>query len=234
MMKKFFLFAAGCAIASAFCLKAEAQIQESCRSYIEVNGYAEREVAPDVFYMNICLDEQDTKRKKSLEEEQHTMIKALKTAGIDTEKQLKQLSLDSRYFSRKTNLSRAEYELKLTRTEDVSKVWRVMDGLGISKVSFTKAECSRIAEVKGEVQAEAVRNAKAQAQNMAEAIGQQAGKCFYIFCSNGGVPVLYAQNRLMTKTMVLNDSAESEEAEETVHFGHIKVTANVSAKFALE
>lgn len=235
-MKKTLLFSACCLAAAMLAVEtANAQSVETYPSYIEVNGFAEQEVTPDVFYMTIRINEMDSKGKKSLEEQQHAMVKALKSIGIDTDSQLKQLSIDSRYFSRKSNLSKAEYQVKLNRAADVAAVWREMDTLGISDVSFTKAEYSRMDEIQNKVQVDAIRNARGQAETMAEAINQKAGKCFYIFCSRSNAPVLYARGRIMSKAMMLNAADAIEEAEEeTIEFGNIKVSANVSAKFVLE
>ena len=233
-MKKFLCFTAACFFAVALTgAAANAQTTNCYQSYIDVNGYAEKEVAPDVFYMQIELNEQDSKGRKSLEDQQSSMVSALKAIGIDTEKQLTRLSLSSEYYNRRTNLSRALYQLKLSKSEDVAKVWSKMDALGISNVSFTKAEYSKIKELQNEIQQEAVRNARAQAQAMAEAIDQKIGKCFYIYCSHSGSPAVYGQAR-MTKGVMMNSAMDAVEEEAAIEFTNIKVTASVSTKFTLE
>ena len=109
-----------------------------------------------------------------------------------------------------------------------------MDALGISNVSFTKAEYSKIKELQAEMQQEAMRNAQSQARTMAEAIGQKAGRCFYIYCSHNGSQALYAQAR-MTKGVMFNSAMDAAVEEETaIEFGNIKVSASVSTKFVLE
>ena len=207
---------------------------ENYNSYIEVSGYAEQEVDPDVFYMRIVIDEMDSKGKNSLESQQKAMISALQTIGIDTDSQLKRLSLSSSYYKRKSNLASGTYQLKLNRAEDVSRVWSALDNLALSDIAFTKAEYSGMDSLRNEVKSKAVRNAREQAQSMAGAIGQTVGKCFYMYVGQSGNAILYAQPR-MTKAVMLdaaNGLGISE--EESIEFSSIKVSANINAKFVLE
>ena len=214
---------------------ASAQVAgETFNSYIEVSGYAEQEVAPDVFYIRIVIDEQDSKGRYSLEDQEKEMIKTLRGLGIDTDKRLTRLSLSSTYYKRKSNLATGTYQLKLDGSELVAKALSVLDKLGISDVAFTKAEYSGIDSLKNEVRCQAVRNAREQAQSMAAAVGQNIGRCFYMYAGQSGNAILYAQPR-MTKSMMLDASnGLGMEEEESVEFNNIKVSANVNAKFILE
>lgn len=215
-------------------VSANAQNIETFPSYIEVNGFAEKEVAPDVFYMRIEIREQDSKGKITLKQQQRNMISALKDLKIDTDKQLTRLSLSSVYYNKRTNFETAVYQLKLNNAEDVSNVVNILDELGISNVAFTKAEYSKLEELKNEVRQNAVRNAQQQAQSMASAIGQNIGKCFYMnsgYSTNG---VLYAQPR-MTKAVMYDAAANGAvEEEASIEFNNIKVSVNVDARFILE
>ena len=88
-MKRLILLAA----VAFFALPAAAQMQEAFPSYIQVNGRAEKEIAPDEFYLQIIINERDSKGKISVESQQRDMIAALKRAGVDVEKQLKMANL---------------------------------------------------------------------------------------------------------------------------------------------
>lgn len=211
-----------------------AQNTEAYPSYIDVNGYAEQEVAPDVFYLRIEINELDSKGKKSVEQLQSSMLSALKSLKIDIEKQLTRTSLSSTYYNRKTNLSSASYQLKVFNAETVSSVWQKLDELGISNVSFIKAEYSNIEQLKDEVRKEAVRNARHQAESMAEAIGQNIGKCFYISGGYSGNTVLYAAQKAASRNMMMDLAVAEEAVEESIEFSNIKVSQNISAKFVLE
>ncbi|MBQ0093847.1 MAG: SIMPL domain-containing protein [Bacteroidales bacterium] len=214
---------------------ASAQVTgETFDSYIEISGYAEQEVAPDVFYLRIVIDEQDGKGRFSLENQEKEMIKALRGLGIDTDGRLTRLSLSSRYYKRKNNLATGTYQLKLNGPELVSKALGVLDNLGISDVAFTKAEYSGIDSLRNEVSCRAVRNARDKAKSMAEAVGQNIGRCFYMYVGHSGNAILYAQPR-MTKSMTMDASnGFGMEEEEIIDFNNIKVSANVNAKFVLE
>ncbi len=127
----------------------------------------------------------------------------------------------------------ATYQLKLNRADDVAKVLSALNNLGISNVSFTKAEYSGMEALKDEVRRDAVRNARQQAESMADAIGQTIGKCFYIYCGYSGNAVLYAQPRMNKSVMMMDMAMGEESVEESIEFDNIKVSMNVSAKFVL-
>lgn len=96
-MKRILLLAVGV----LFAVTAAAQTNETFPSYIQVNGHAEKEVAPDEFYLTIVIDERDSKGKISVEAQRRDMIVALKKQGINIEKQLKVTNLSSEFFKRR-------------------------------------------------------------------------------------------------------------------------------------
>ena len=193
-MKKLILMAA----VALMGLPAAAQMQEAFPSYIQVNGRAEKEITPDEFYLSIVINERDSKGKISVESQQRDMIAALKRLGVNVEKQLKVANLSSEFFKKNTSVATAKYQLQLGSSAEVAKVWQALDGLGISNVSILKVSHSKIDEYKEQVRVEAMQNAKQSAQTLAGAIGQNVGKCFYIYDSNNNVmPVLYDNMAVM-------------------------------------
>ena len=186
-------------------------MQEAFPSYIQVNGRAEKEIAPDEFYLQIIINERDSKGKISVESQQRDMIAALKRLGVNVEKQLKVANLSSEFFKKNTSVATAKYQLQLGSAAEVSKVWQALDNLGISNVSILKVSHSKIDQYKEQVRVEAMQNAKQSAQTLAQAIGQSVGKCFYIYDSNNDV-VPYYGNVFMARSMkaaVANDAAEA-------------------------
>ena len=108
-----------------------------------------------------------------------------------------------------------------------------LDGLGISNVSILKVSHSKIDEYKEQVRVEAMQNAKQSAQTLAGAIGQNVGKCFYIYDSNNNVmPVLYDNMAVMRSAKA--GYGEEAAADEPLDFKTIKLQYNVQAKFVLE
>ena len=229
-MKRFFLAAAGALLA----LPAAAQVQEAFPSYIQVNGRAEREIAPDEFYLQIVINERDSKGKVSVESQQRDMIAALKRLGVNVEKQLKVANLSSEFFKKNTSVATAKYQLQLGSSAEVGKVWQALDGLGISNVSILKVSHSQLERYKSEVRVEAMRNAKQNAATLAEAIGQTIGKCFYVYDSNNDVMPVFYNNMAVMRSAKAFDAAEAAAEEEPLDFKTIKLQYSVQAKFVLE
>ena len=229
-MKRFILAAAVALLA----LPAAAQVQEAFPSYIQVNGRAEREIAPDEFYLQIVINERDSKGKVSVESQQRDMIAALKRLGVNVEKQLKVANLSSEFFKKNTSVATAKYQLQLGSSAEVGKVWQALDGLGISNVSILKVSHSQLERYKSEVRVEAMRNAKQNAATLAEAIGQTIGKCFYVYDSNNDVMPVFYNNMAEMRSAKAFDAAEAAAEEEPLDFKTIKLQYSVQAKFVLE
>lgn len=229
-MKRFILAAAVALLA----LPAAAQVQEAFPSYIQVNGRAEREIAPDEFYFQIVINERDSKGKVSVESQQRDMIAALKRLGVNVEKQLKVANLSSEFFKKNTSVATAKYQLQLGSSAEVGKVWQALDGLGISNVSILKVSHSQLERYKSEVRVEAMRNAKQNAATLAEAIGQTIGKCFYVYDSNNDVMPVFYNNMAVMRSAKAFDAAEAAAEEEPLDFKTIKLQYSVQAKFVLE
>ncbi len=162
-------------------------VGEAFPSYIQVNGRAEKEIAPDEFYLSVVIDERDSKGKLSVESQQRDMIAALRRLGVDVEKQLKVANLSSEFFRKKSSVATAKYQLQLGSAAEVARAWQALDELGISNVSILKVSHSQLDRLKEEVRVEAMRNARDNARTLAEAVGQRIGKCFYVYDSNNDV-----------------------------------------------
>lgn len=222
------------AVVTLMALPAAAQMQEAYPSYIQVTGRAEKELTPDEFYLQIVINERDSKGKISVESQQRDMVAVLRKLGVDVEKQLKMANLSSEFFKKNTSVAMAKYQLQLGSSGEVAKVWQALDDLGISNISILKVTHSQLDKYKQEVRLEAMRNARESAQEMAGAIGQTIGKCFYIYDSNSNVlPVMYDNAVLMRSAKAVAD-AESVAEEDPLEFKTIKLEYGVQAKFVLE
>lgn len=222
------------AVVALMALPAAAQMQEAYPSYIQVTGRAEKELTPDEFYLQIVINERDSKGKISVESQQRDMVAVLRKLGVDVEKQLKMANLSSEFFKKNTSVAMAKYQLQLGSSGEVAKVWQALDDLRISNISILKVTHSQLDKYKQEVRLEAMRNARESAQEMAGAIGQTIGKCFYIYDSNSNVlPVMYDNAVLMRSAKAVAD-AESVAEEDPLEFKTIKLEYGVQAKFVLE
>lgn len=230
-MKKMMLVLAALMVVAA---SASAQQTEAFPSYIEVTGVAEKEVAPNEIYLSITINERDSKGKISVDEQQREMLAALKKLGVKPDSQLKMVDLTSSYFKRGNALAKAQYELKLGSAVEVAKVWRALDGLGISQVTVTKVSHTDLEKFKAETRTEAMRAARDNARALAEAIDQKAGKCFWIADYSSPVRTVYAAANLKSRAMVEEASFDAVVEEEGLEFQTINLQHRVQAKFVLE
>lgn len=221
------------AVAALIACGAVAQTNKTYPSYVQVTGSAEREIEPDEFYLAVTINERDSKGKISIEQQQREMVAALKKLGVDVAAQLKVSDLSSEFFKRKTSVATARYELRLGSAAEVVAVWQALDALGISEVAIERVSHSRIRELKEEVRVEAIRNARQKAAMLAEAIGQQVGRCFYIYDPNSDVTPRYYGNSLQVRSVVFAD-ADYEAKELPLDFKTIRLEYSVQTKFVLE
>ena len=215
-------------------LPAAAQMQEAYPSYIQVYGRAEKEITPDEFYLQIVINERDSKGKISVESQQRDMIAALKRLNVDIDKQLKVANLSSEFFKKKSSVATAKYQLQLGSSAEVARVWQALDDLGISNVSILKVSHSKIDQLKEEVRVEAIRNARKNAATLAEAIGQQVGRCFYIYDSNSNVVPAVYDNMVLMRSAKDVATAEMQVEEDPLEFKTLRLEYGVQAKFVLE
>ena len=229
-MKRLIVLAA----AALMAFPAMAQMQEAYPSYIQVNGRAEKEITPDEFYLQVVINERDSKGRISVESQQRDMIAALRKLGVDVEKQLKVANLSSEFFKRRNSVATAKYQLQLGTAEMVSRVYEALDRVGISNISIQKVSHSQLEQLKQQVRVEAIRDAKRNAQTLAQAIGQQIGKCFYIYDSNNDVLPVFYNNAIMMRSMAADASAEGASEDQPLDFKTLKLQYYVQAKFVLE
>lgn len=126
--------------------------------------------------------------------------------------------------------------MQLGSAAEVAKVWQALDALNISNVSIAKVTHSKLDQFKDEIRIAAIRNAQENARTLATAIGQQIGKCFYIYDSNNDVMPRYYNNKAIVMRSFAMDTAgvETTEEEESLDFKTIKLEYSVQAKFVLE
>ena len=199
---------------------------------VSVNGSSQVKVLPDEIYISIKLDESDTKGKVTLEEQRRSMFAALKKAGVDAEKQLSVVDMNSSYYRRRGALAVTQYELKVATAEQVGKVFEALEKAGIPNVNVTRTAYSKMEELRSEARKAAIVNAQQRARELAEAVGQSIGACYEINdYTTTTQPVVYRSKLMLANSASLD--AATEEAEPNVEFEQIVVSYNVSAKFLL-
>lgn len=214
-------------------LPAQAQ-EEAFSSHIQVNGRAEREVTPDRFTLLIEIQERDGRARNSVEEQQRAVVSALKRLGIKSEEQLKVADNSSELFKKRQALATARYELKLNSVEQMQAAWSALTELNLKRVELIKAEYSRLEEVRRELRMEAMRNARQTAEELAAAIGQQVGRCFYIVdWNNDSAPRLY-DNAVLVRAKSAAQEEGLEAESEPLEFRSTRLSYQVQTKFILE
>lgn len=199
---------------------------------ISVNGSAQIKALPDEIYITIKLDESDTKGRVTLEEQRRNMFAALKKAGVDAEKQLSVVDMNSSYY-RRGSLAATQYELKVATAEAVGRVFEALDKAGIPNVNVARTACSNIEALRSEARKAAMVDAQKRARELAEAVEQSVGACYEINdYTTTTQPVVYRSNKLMMASGAALDGATTE-PEPNVEFEQIVISYNISAKFLL-
>ena len=233
-MKRTILFAAAMLLLATAANAQQSQPNEAYPSYIEVNGVAEREITPDNIYVNITINEYYSKGKVTVGEQEQQMIAALKSLGIDTQKNLKVSNISSLKYKRNNDaITIKHYQLLITDQALVGEVFDLLQQIGITTM-LIYFDNSEIEKYRAEVRKEAIANAHTTASELAEAIGQRVGKCFYIYDSNSDVlPVMY-DNAMLMRSAKAYGTAETAVEEEPLEFKTIRLEYNVQTKFVLE
>ena len=211
-----------------------ASAQESVRDEVVVNGYAERKVTPDKFTIAITISETDSKGRISLDEQERSIIKSLKSAGFDTDEALRLKNNYSSYM-RRGALATRDYELVVHGAERLSVALAALEELNLHSVSLSRATCTNLDAIREELRREAIRDAKRNAEVLAEAIEQEVGTCTYIHDYNSNGDVYFSVNRAMkSRAYVMDSAAEGivEEAE-PIEFAETTISHTIQAKFQL-
>jgi uncharacterized protein YggE len=161
------------------------------------------------------------------------MRAALKSAGVDVEKDLKVNDMSNSLKKRNDVTTSRSYQLKLTSAAQLTNVVNKFNGLRISNAQVTRTANSKMAEYRKEVRVEAIKAAKENAQTLAEAIGQSIGAAVWIY--DGGNVYESGSNVVMLRTKAYSDSAETatEPDDTPLEFQDITLTYSVQVKFEL-
>ena len=230
-MKRITLFAAAMLLLATAANAQQSQPNEAYPSYIEVNGVAEREITPDNIYVNITINEYYSKGKVTVGEQEQQMIAALKSLGIDTQKDLKVSNISSLKYKRNNDaITIKHYQLLITDQALVGEVFDLLQQIGITTM-LIYFDNSEIEKYRAEVRKEAIANARTTASELAEAIGQNIGKAFYIQYYDNS-----ASKGVSSSYSDYNDGiyGTARAPEERPEFKKIKLSASVNAKFVLE
>ena len=222
----------------AFATPAESQAQTMPEPYIDISTTVEREVTPNELYLQITISEKDYKGKKTLEEMQQAMIGALKVCRIDITNclTLNYMGSEISYKSFSKSIkpkTEATYMLKLDDATSMQNVIAELEKRQISDIELARTKYTKENELKTEMSVEAMKLAKSEAQTLARAIGQEAGKAITIsYWMNGGQP----QPRMYkSRNYVAEDAAvENSVVEPIINIGKATYRLTVNVRFELK
>ena len=202
------------------------------QNYIEVTGKAEMEIAPDMIYLRIVIDEKDDKNKVSVDQKEKEMINALKKIGIDVSKDLLIKDMSSqfkRYLLSRDGISLSkEYQLLLHDGKTTGQVFMSLEKIDISNIQIEKMDHSKMEDFRRQVKVDAIKAAKSKAQDLARAIDQEIGRAIYIREEVNNFDLRRASNTLrMEKAISYNDAPDMD-------FEKIELNYSILCRFELK
>jgi uncharacterized protein YggE len=203
--------------------------------FVETAASVDTLVVPDRIYLNIRLDENDSKGKISVEELEKRMESALKNAGVDLQKQVSLGNFGSnfsKYFLRKKDVSKVKlYELVLYDAQSVTKVLLNLEKVKISNVRLTKLEYSQAEALGLILKSQAVTKAKMNADYLAKPLNQKVGPAISINDMNSFNRGFVPMNADADQIVVTGWSKSK--SEMNVEFKKIELSASVRVRFKL-
>jgi uncharacterized protein YggE len=211
------------------------------QNFIEVTGYAERQITPDRVYLKIMLNEKDFKGK-TLNEVEKSMITALQELGIDVSKNLAIKDFISKFKSywifNSEILQIKEYELRVFEAKTVEEVFRKLEKIGISNLSIERLSHSEIEKYKQEIRIEAIKLAREKATTLVHAIGQEIGRALLIAEQGNHVNMNGAITGQASGIMIRGLSSKSiygsRAPDPDIEFETIRLEYSITVKFELK
>ena len=158
------------------------------------------------------------------------MVRRLKDLGIDVEKKLVVQDMSSDLFKRKDVSTSKTYQLEVNSATQLAHVFQALQAVGISDASIERTDVSNM-ELRQQVRAAAAKAAQQNAQVLASALGQKAGKA--LFVQDYSYSARPYANIMMAKSAVMDMAAEATAAP-TLEFEKIKIEHSVMVRFVLE
>jgi uncharacterized protein len=151
---------------------------------IEVTGTAEMSITPNEVVLKIGLTERMEGRDKlTIEKQEVDMKNRLAGMGIDIQKDLKIVDLNSVFNMQKRKkdvTSSKEYRLTIREMSLLGKIQDLAEQLKFNSLDLILATHSELPKFRKETKIEAIKSAKEKAEYMLAAIGQKLGKVVFV------------------------------------------------------
>lgn len=203
--------------------------------YIETEGTAEMEVDPDRIFISIHLSENNTKGKKSVEQQEKELIEAIQKNGLD----VKKLSVTdasaiygSTSFWSKGVIQNKQFEFEAANASETKKIFMLLDNIGVSNANITRVDHSKMEDFKKEIKVKAIKSAKTKATYLLDAIGEKLGKPTVVRENNYYVENVNYRNQGMIMSM--SAPMDKEEARQPeIEFKKIKIKSSIYVKWKI-
>lgn len=226
-MKRVFFVASALLMAGV----AVAQNQETNKPYVEINSMADTLVVPNKFRISITLSEATDKGKTPIAQLEKSLATALKASGVDMKEQLVITGQSNADGKRKDIYQFKSYLLTLTDPAQVETVFSELKTNGISNASLTESTRSDLRELQALVRVKAMKTAQTTASELAGALGQKIGSAVMIQSYTGSS----TDNLVIRGLMAAKSGNAMEEASmPDLQFNDVRVSQNVTVRFALE
>lgn len=221
-------------IFTLICNKVFAQTKDFTEvPYIETIAKIDTLIVPDRIYMNIILNGKVTK----IENPEKVLINVLQKLNIDTEKNLSVTNMDSdfkKYFLKSQAILKAKsYELLVYDAATAGKVLVELEKIGISNISITKTKYSKANALLLQLKEKAIKQAKKNAETMANSLSQKIGKAIFVSDRNSAFSDLTG-SATGFKIRGVGKIEDESNYETLINFKKIPFEVFIEAKFKLE
>ena len=205
------------------------------RRKIEVTGTAEQEVTPDIINVSISLQEyMNGKNKVTIDVLESQLESAVKAAGIPHEDfTVNDLAAWNNYYQKKKSpdfLASKQYLIRLNDLNKFDQIIANIDPKGIQSTGIQSYDYSKIADLKNDLQLNALLSAQKKAAYLVNGIGNKLGDAISISFSDnsGGMP----QPRMLYSNYASN-SINSNVASSDIDFKKIKLVFTADVTFEI-
>jgi uncharacterized protein len=208
------------------------------KPYIIVTGTAEQEIVPDEIYISITIREKyENKEKISIEVQEDKLKTALKEINID----LKNLFLSDANadyvkvkWKTKDVLTKKEFILKVTNATTVGEVFQQLEKIAITDADVAKVNHSKIDSLKKEVRIMAIKAAKAKADYLLAAIGEQTGKPLVVQENDNANHEMSMLNVRGSRSFDKEYYVDGQKVNDEIQFQKIKIQSSIYVKFSIK
>lgn len=206
--------------------------------FMETSATVDTMVVPDRIYLNIVLEEKDTKGKVSVEELEAKLEETLRSLGIPTDKNLVLNDLASnfkKYFLKDQDILKTKsYSLIVEDAVTAGKVIIALEKTGISNVNLEKTEYSKIESLKLALMTKAVLKARKQAESMCNPLNVKVGHPIFISDLVNDSPIRSLSGMVSGIRIRGKSSIKDEYTPADIQFEKITVERSISVKFKIE